>query len=242
MDKKKNVIGVVFLLCFILFPWGKSHGEEKSSPVIIGDESAFVGIWLPETGGKAPRGLPDDLRLLKDGTGIIEGMSITWQFDKNRIVFTRSGTVFAYDYSVSMSTLTLTDGKGQSKKYIKVHDGSNPYWPDDPNWKDDISENPLIYNDPSGMLRMLDQFTDQEPVNIKSQLEMAEIHERLGNFGFSVKYYKRAANLGDAGAQNKLGEMYRKGLGVHKDEKKAVDWFTKAANQGNIDAQKNLGR
>jgi len=231
MDKKMKLIVVVLFLIFISVPCCKSNA----------DESAFVGIWFPETGEKAPQGLPDDLRLLKDGTGIVEEMSVSWQFDEKRFQFTRSGTVFVYDYNISSSTLTLTDDKGQSEKYIKVDDGSNPYWPDDPDWKDDISENPLIYNDPDGLLEMLDYFTDQEPRNIKSQLDMAEIHELLGNFGIPVKYYKRAANLGDARAQNKLGEMYRDGLGVYQDEKKAVDWFTKAANQGNIDAQKNLG-
>lgn len=142
---------------------------------------------------------------------------------------------------MSGSTLFLTDNNGQSEKYIKLYNGLNPYWPDDPDWEDDISENPLVYNDPDGLLGMLDYYTNQEPMNIKSQLDMAEIHELLGNFSFSVKYYIRAANLGDAHAQNKLGEMYRNGIGVHKNENKAIDWFTKSANQGNVDAQKNLG-
>ena len=35
--------------------------------------------------------------------------------------------------------------------------------------------------------------------------------------------------------------MYSKGTGVRQDYKKAFEWFTKAANQGDADAQYNLG-
>jgi TPR repeat protein len=35
--------------------------------------------------------------------------------------------------------------------------------------------------------------------------------------------------------------MYANGEGVAKDEGKAVEWFKKAADQGNVDAQNNLG-
>ena len=41
----------------------------------------------------------------------------------------------------------------------------------------------------------------------------------------------------------RLGMLYENGTnGVRKDEKEAIDWFRKAANQGNLDAQYNLGR
>ena len=35
--------------------------------------------------------------------------------------------------------------------------------------------------------------------------------------------------------------MYYNGEGVQKDYKQAVEWFKKSANQGNADAQFNLG-
>ena len=40
---------------------------------------------------------------------------------------------------------------------------------------------------------------------------------------------------------NTLGWMYYKGEGVEVDMVKAVEWFTKAARQGNAAAQYNLG-
>jgi len=45
----------------------------------------------------------------------------------------------------------------------------------------------------------------------------------------------------DAEEQINLGVNYLKGDGVPKDMKKAVSWFTKAAEQGNAGAQYNLG-
>ena len=46
---------------------------------------------------------------------------------------------------------------------------------------------------------------------------------------------------GDASAQYLLGFMYVNGDGVRKDYKKAVKWFTNAADQGHARAQNNLG-
>ncbi len=42
-------------------------------------------------------------------------------------------------------------------------------------------------------------------------------------------------------AQYNLGVMYANGQGVPKDEKQAVVWYRKAAEQGYADAQHNLG-
>jgi len=52
---------------------------------------------------------------------------------------------------------------------------------------------------------------------------------------------KKAAELGDAGAQFKLGVMYEAGQGVKKDYTEAIKWYRRAAAQGDADAQFNLG-
>ena len=52
---------------------------------------------------------------------------------------------------------------------------------------------------------------------------------------------KAKAEKGDAAAQYFLGNMYRTGQGVAKDEVEAVKWYRKAADQGNAFAQNNLG-
>ena len=40
---------------------------------------------------------------------------------------------------------------------------------------------------------------------------------------------------------NELGWHYRDGIGVVRDEKQAIAWFQKAADQGNLWAMRNLG-
>jgi TPR repeat protein len=58
----------------------------------------------------------------------------------------------------------------------------------------------------------------------------------------AVKWYKKAAEQGDAGAQYNLAWCYRDGAGVKKDEKEAVKWYTKAAEQNYEEAKKALER
>jgi TPR repeat protein/serine/threonine protein kinase len=56
----------------------------------------------------------------------------------------------------------------------------------------------------------------------------------------AVKWYRKAAELGLAGAQNNLGVCYQEGQGIAKDEAEAVNWYRKAAEQGLDLAQNNL--
>ncbi|RXK53111.1 sel1 repeat family protein [Oleiharenicola lentus] len=56
-----------------------------------------------------------------------------------------------------------------------------------------------------------------------------------------AKWYHRAAEQGNADAQNMLGVIYGDGNGVKKDSTLAVNWFLKAAENRNRFAQENLG-
>jgi TPR repeat protein len=56
----------------------------------------------------------------------------------------------------------------------------------------------------------------------------------------AVRWYRKAADQGDAGAQSNLGFCYANGTGVAKDEVEAVRWYRKAADQGDAGAQSNL--
>lgn len=57
----------------------------------------------------------------------------------------------------------------------------------------------------------------------------------------SLKWYRMAAEQGDASAQYSVGRMYAHGEGVNKDNSEAVKWWIKAANQGYDFAQNDLG-
>ena len=56
----------------------------------------------------------------------------------------------------------------------------------------------------------------------------------------AVAWYERAADLGLAPAQYRLGSIYEKGLGVPRDLAKAQDWYRRAADAGNVKAMHNL--
>jgi TPR repeat protein len=57
----------------------------------------------------------------------------------------------------------------------------------------------------------------------------------------AVKWYRKAAEQGNADALRNLGLSYEFGYGVEKDEVEAVKWYRKAVEQGNDYAQFNLG-
>jgi TPR repeat protein len=65
--------------------------------------------------------------------------------------------------------------------------------------------------------------------------------QRAGNFVQAIEWYRRAAERGDANAQNNIGFLYDKGLGVGQEYTQAALWYRKAAEQGNADAQNNIG-
>ena len=61
------------------------------------------------------------------------------------------------------------------------------------------------------------------------------------DYAEAVKWYRLAAEQGDALAQNNLGAMYDNGEGVPQDYAEAVKWYRLAAEQGYALAQNNLG-
>jgi len=57
----------------------------------------------------------------------------------------------------------------------------------------------------------------------------------------AIRWYRLAADQGNASAQYNLGVMYRRGDGVPQDYAEAIRWYRLAADQGNASAQYNLG-
>ena len=57
----------------------------------------------------------------------------------------------------------------------------------------------------------------------------------------AAKWFRRAADQGDALAQFYLGVMYNEGRGVPQDYAEAAKWYRRAADQGDAQAQYNLG-
>ena len=57
----------------------------------------------------------------------------------------------------------------------------------------------------------------------------------------AIKWYRLAAEQGNAKAQYNLALMYDNGEGVPQDYKEAIKWYRLAAEQENAKAQTNLG-
>ncbi|HEX6832877.1 MAG TPA: caspase family protein [Rudaea sp.] len=61
------------------------------------------------------------------------------------------------------------------------------------------------------------------------------------NYQTALKVWQGQAEAGDADAQNYVGEIYLKGLGIEPDYARSAQWFEKAAAQGSRRARINLG-
>jgi len=57
----------------------------------------------------------------------------------------------------------------------------------------------------------------------------------------SLKWYQKAADSGDVGGENMLGNIYFIGQGVKQDYSQALNWYRKAAEQGNANSESHLG-
>jgi len=84
-----------------------------------GDTSSLAGQWVPSEASSAPRGFPDKIELLKDGTGLGDGQGLKWSAENSRLIFRfDSGQGLAYAYQIANSALVLTNDEGESIKYI----------------------------------------------------------------------------------------------------------------------------
>lgn len=65
---------------------------------------------------------------------------------------------------------------------------------------------------------------------------------RLQAYLEAEKWLRKAAEQGFDHGQNQLGQLYRTGLGIPRDDSEAARWFLKAASQGHPCGQLNLGQ
>lgn len=57
----------------------------------------------------------------------------------------------------------------------------------------------------------------------------------------ALKYFIQAGTLGHVEAQCKVGDLYREGYGMPQNYGLAIEWYTRAAENGSITAKLNLG-
>jgi hypothetical protein len=78
------------------------------------------------------------------------------------------------------------------------------------------------------------------------QWHLAYLYEYGGagvkqDYAEAMKWYRKAADQGEANAQVSIGWMYSNGLGVKKDDAEAFKWYLMAAEQGDSGAQQDIG-
>ena len=64
---------------------------------------------------------------------------------------------------------------------------------------------------------------------------------KKGNYGAAISELNTLGDAGNISAQIMLGALYNKGGAIPRNDKMAATWFEKAANQGNVEAQFQLG-
>jgi TPR repeat protein len=93
------------------------------------------------------------------------------------------------------------------------------------------------------------KLADEEAAQERGRIEDAQELQRLNQEAKTaaakskaVEFNLSAANRGDAYGQFRMGERYRDGDGVKKDIETAREWLRKSADQGYVDAKKELAR
>lgn len=62
-----------------------------------------------------------------------------------------------------------------------------------------------------------------------------------GDYATALQFVRPLAEQGIAGAQYNLGIMHAEGQGVPQEDAEAVNWFRKAADQGDASANSDSG-
>ena len=77
---------------------------------------------------------------------------------------------------------------------------------------------------------------------ITENFEQASKEWELENFESAFTLFKSAAEQDDAASQNNLGYFYDEGIGVKADKKKAILWYKKAVENGEVSSCSNLAK
>ena len=80
-----------------------------------------------------------------------------------------------------------------------------------------------------------------EPRDAEAQFDLGMRYSKTKNYPEAVKWFRKAAEQGDAKAQFNLSVFLEEGIGVEKNEIEGQKWGQKAADQGYAEAQCGLG-
>ena len=79
------------------------------------------------------------------------------------------------------------------------------------------------------VLEQMEEYRENEKQNnIVAQFECGNMYYDKGNYTEAVKWYRKAAEQGNADAQYKLGYCYENGKGVKQSFSEASKWYEKS--------------
>ena len=197
------------------------------------DEKAF-GCYLKAAELGDANSMYKVANMYREGTGVSvsKDSSDYWygQYTKSNYFW---HWMWAADYTRSMNDCTPTI----SEIYDNASDVNNP-------WAMGNSISHKIANGES-----VDDL--MERMRFRAVNNNTDAIKRMGNFYYdgvgvkkdyaeAIKWYEKAASLGDSWSKNRLGEMYRDGKGTTIDIESSTKWFLEAAHQGNIGSIANL--
>ena len=118
--RKKGIIVIAAAVClaviFIWFGFENNDGKPGMEGAAFAADDNLVGRWYKVAGGSSAEEIMD---LLKDGTGIVDGVGITWKVENGRFYLISPLFGFSSIYNVSGSTLTLTKDDGEKLTFKK---------------------------------------------------------------------------------------------------------------------------
>ena len=106
-----------------------------------------------------------------------------------------------------------------------------------------VQQQQVVQQQPQVQQQVADEFaglTAQQIADIAEDYYYGR-NGKSKDYALTVKWAKKAAEMGDRKGQFQLGMCYKKGEGVIQDYAEAVKWYRKAAEQEYANAQYNLG-
>ena len=86
------------------------------------DSSKLSGIWeLESVENGSASDMVQRIEFFKDGTGSMDGVSISWKTENNRMMVSAFGEAQTESYKLSGKTLTFTSDEGIISVYKKVN-------------------------------------------------------------------------------------------------------------------------
>jgi tetratricopeptide (TPR) repeat protein len=77
--------------------------------------------------------------------------------------------------------------------------------------------------------------------NVMAMCNLGQYHGYTNNHDESIKWYRKAAELGHVLAINKLADIYFQGINVEKNYLESIEWYKKSAALGDAFAMNKLG-